>query len=290
MGNYVLYTDSTADLTPELIELANVKVIPMLVSFDGGEFYDYADQREMDTQKFYDELRAGKSASTSLVNTERYVEVFAPELAAGNDVLFICFSSGLSGSFNCANIASAELAEKYPNNKLVVVDSRAASCGEGLLVYLAAMQKKEGMDIDGLGAWIADNRDRLCHWFTVDDLDFLKRGGRVSAAAAYFGGMLNIKPVLHVDNDGHLIPVEKVRGRKAALEALVKHMEQTAIDPSEQVIFIGHGGAKDDCDFVASLVEEKFHPKKIYEMFIGPVIGCHSGPGTIALFFIGDKK
>ena len=183
-----------------------------------------------------------------------------------------------------------ELREKFPDRKIRTVDTLAASMGQGLLVYLAAKKRQEGMGLDELGDWVEENRLKLCHWFTVDDLMFLKRGGRVSGAAAVMGTMLGIKPVLHVDDEGHLIPMEKVRGRRASLDALVKHMQATAIRPAEQTVFISHGDCQADCDYVAQQLREKLGVKHIVTSCIGPVIGAHSGPGTVALFFVGEKR
>ncbi len=244
----------------------------------------------MDPHEFYERVRAGKMPTTSLVNAERYIDTFEPVLKGGSDLLYICFSSGLSGSYNCSLVAAQELREKYPDRKLLVADSLSASMGEGLLVYLAAMEKQKGRSIEEVAQWVEDNRLHLAHWFTVDDLEHLKRGGRVSAAAAFFGGMLNIKPVLHVDDEGHLVPVEKVRGRAASIDAMLKAMEQTVVDPHEQIVFISHGDSPDDVQLLADKVREKFEPKELYINHIGPVIGAHSGPGTLALFFLATKR
>ncbi len=290
MAKYLIYTDSTADLTDELVAKADVKVIPMEFTICDKSYFNYADGRELGFHEFYDMVREGNAAVTSLINVDRYNGIFEPELEAGNDILYIGFSSGLSGSYNCACTAIEELKEKYPERNIKAVDSLAASMGEGLLVYLAANKRDEGMGLDELAAWVAENRNNLCHWFTVDDLNHLKRGGRVSSAAAFFGNMLNIKPVLHVDDEGHLVLVHKARGRKAALEKLVEEMENTAIDPKNQTVFISHADAQDECNEVANMVRSKFGVKEIYTGYIGPVIGAHSGPGTIALFFVGKHK
>ena len=220
----------------------------------------------------------------------RYTDYFEEVLKHGRDVLYIAFSSGLSGSCNSAKVAAQELQAKYPDNRVEVVDSLCASLGQGLYVYHAVQEKKKGKSIDQVIQWLEENKLNLCHWFTVDDLNHLKRGGRVSPATAFFGTMLNIKPVLHVDDEGHLIPMGKVRGRKASLDALVDHMAQTAINPKEQVIFISHGDSEADAKYVADQVRAKFKSKEIYINPIGPVIGAHSGPGTMALFFLGSKR
>ena len=213
-----------------------------------------------------------------------------PILEQGKDVLYIAFSSALSGTCQAANIAADMLREKYPERKILVVDSLAASMGEGLIVYYAAKMRQEGKTIDEVYQWVLDNRLRLCHWFTVDDLFFLHRGGRVSSASAVLGTMLGVKPVLHVDDEGRLILVGKTRGRRKSLDQLVEHMAETVERPEEQIIFISHGDAPEDAAYVEQLVRDKFKVKDIVVNYIDPVIGGHSGPGTVALFFLGSKR
>lgn len=289
MKDYIIYTDSTADLSPQLIEMLGVKVIPFEFSIDDKTYLNYPDERELGTKGFYNLLREGKSATTSLVNVDRYVATFEPELAAGADALYIGFSSGLSGSVGCAVTAAEDLNKRY-DAQLYVADSLGASMGQGLLVHNAVLQKRAGMGAKELAAWVTDNRNKLAHWFTVDDLGHLRRGGRVSAAAAVLGSMLNIKPVLHVDGDGHLIPMSKVRGRRASLEALLEQMEKTGVDLKDQTVFVSHGDAEEDCRWVEQQVRKRFGVKDTYINYIGPVIGAHSGPGTIALFFMAQGK
>lgn len=288
--DYRIITDANTDLTPALVQELDIDVIPMEFIICGKSLMNYPDGREMDAHSFYELVRGGETCTTALVNTARFVDIFEPYLKEGKDLLFLCFSSGLSGTYNNAMIAAQELREIYPDRKLLVTDTRAASMGEGLLVYHAALKKRDGLSIEELDRWVEEKRDHICHWFTVDDLNHLKRGGRVSPAAALFGTMLGIKPVLHVDDEGHLIPVEKVRGRKASLDALVKHMEATVENPGSQIIFISHGDCPEDADYIANLVREKFQPKEIVISTIGPVIGAHAGPGTVALFYVGKHK
>lgn len=290
MANYRIISDSTGDLSPALLEKMNVHIVPMTYTVDEKVYHNTPDERELSSHAFYDILRSGKTSTTSQLNQVQLTEVFTPYLEAGTDVLYLSFSSGLSGTFNSARLACEELAEKYPARKIIAVDTLAASMGEGLLVYLACEKRDAGMGIEQLAQWVTENRNRMAHWFTVDDLNHLKRGGRVSGAAAFFGTMLSIKPVLHVDNEGHLIPMEKVRGRKASLDALVEHMAKTAVNPAEQTIFISHGDCPADCQYVADAVKRRFKPKAIYINTIGPVIGTHSGPGTVALFFMAENK
>ena len=290
MTDYKIITDSTTDLPVELVKELDLHIIPMLFTVNDKDYWNTPDEKYISSHDFYELLRSGKSATTTQINMEYFKEQVLPYLAKGLDILYLCFSSGLSSSYNSVLMAAEELREEFPDRKILIVDSLSASMGEGLLVYHTAMQKKQGMDIDSLAAWVEENRLHLAHWFTVDDLNHLKKGGRVSAAAALVGTMLNIKPVLHVDDEGHLIPVEKIRGRRKSLEALVSHMEKTAIDPKSQTVFVSHGDALEDAEFVANLVRERFGVETIYINPIGPVIGAHSGPGTVALFFLADKR
>lgn len=290
MKNYVIITESTSDITKELVEELGVIVIPMNFEMNQKSYTHYPDAREMGVHEFYEALKAGSKSVTSLVNTQSFLNYFEPIIKEGNDILYIGFSSGLSGTYNSAVIAREELLEKYPDANISCIDTKAASAGEGLLVYTAANKKKEGLSLTELDTWLRENVLNLCHWFTVDDLFHLKRGGRVSALSAGIGTALNIKPILHVDDEGHLIPMEKVRGRKKSLLALLDHMVETSTRPEEQVVFIGHGDAIEDAKFLADQIKEKLHVKDVILTPIGPVVGSHSGPGTIALFFFGTKR
>ena len=287
---YRIITDSTGDLTPELVRELDLTVIHMEFTVDGKSYHNYPDGHEMSAKAFYDLLRSGKTSTTAQINSQEFVEWADPMLQAGEDLLYIAFSSGLSGTCQSALLAKQELSEKYPDRKIYVADSLCASMGEGLLVYYAAKMQQEGKSIDEVYQWVQDNKLHLCHWFTVDDLNHLKRGGRVSPAAALFGTMLGIKPVLHVDDAGHLIPVAKIRGRRQSLDALVAHMEETVTNPENQVIFISHGDCLEDAQYVADKIRSKWNVKDIVLNEIGPVIGTHSGPGTVALFFLGTKR
>lgn len=289
MGTYRIITDSTTDFSPDMIQELNLQIIPLSYIIDGETFLD-KNESAADKHEFYEKLRSGLMPTTTQVNSEEFVTAFEPILQAGEDILYIAFSSGLSGTCQSANIAMEELKEKYPERRIAVFDSLCASLGEGLLVYHAARLWQSGATMDAVLSWLKENVLKLCHWFTVDDLNFLKRGGRVSTATAFLGTMLGIKPVLHVDDEGHLIPVSKVRGRKQSLDALVKKMEETAINPEEQTVFISHGDCMEDAQYVADEVKKKFNVKKIYINHVGPVIGAHSGPGTMALFFLGQHR
>ena len=244
----------------------------------------------MDPHEFYDQLRAGKTATTSAVNVAQFSEAMEPCLQAGKDVLVLAFSSGLSTTYNSAAIAADDLREKYPERKIYVVDTLCASMGQGLLVYLTAKEREKGGSIEQVRDWAENHKMSIAHQFTVNDLFHLKRGGRVSAATAVVGSMLAIKPVLHVDNEGHLINIGKVRGRAASLKALVDAMEKSAIDPADQTIFISHGDCWDDANAVADMVKERFGVKEVIMNYVGPVIGAHAGPGVVALFYIGKER
>lgn len=290
MNNYVIITDSSCDLPQNMIAELDITVIPLLFTIKGKEYADHADERDLPTKEFYSMLRSGETATTSAVNMGTFIETAEPFLKNGKDVLFLAFSSGLSNTCNACMLAVNDLSEKYPERKIRAADTLAASMGQGLLVYYAAKMRLDGKDMDEVYNWVTDNRLRACHWFTVDDLNHLKRGGRISSATALVGTMLGIKPVLHVDDEGHLINVGKVRGRQASLKALVDKMEELVEAPQEQVVFISHGDCEDDAKAVAQMIRQRMQIKDIYIHFIGPVIGTHAGPGTVALFFLGNKR
>ena len=291
MDNYVLITDSTSDLPQKLADEIDVVVLPMQFDLDGLTYRHFADEREMNSEEFYDAMRSGKIAKTSQISVHEFCEHFSSYLEKGQDILYLSFSSGLSGTYGSSIIAIDELEQKYPERKILSVDTLAASMGEGLLVYYAAKMKKAGMGLEELAKWVVDYRLHLCHWFTVNDLHHLKRGGRVSAATAIVGSALNIKPVLHVDNEGHLINISKERGRKASLNALLDRMSDTYYTEGWDTVMIGHGSCRDDADYVASEIKKRFKGiKNVIIGNIGPVIGAHAGPGVLALFFMGETR
>ena len=290
MKDYIIITDSSCDLTPALASEAQIEVIPLQLTMEGKEYRNLLDGSDIDPKTFYTKLREGVTASTSAVNPDVFSEAFKKILNQGKDILYLGFSSGLSSTFHASTIAAEELMQEYPDSKIYCVDTLAASLGQGLLVFLAAEKKKAGAAIEEVRDFVEQNKLHLCHWFTVDDLNHLKRGGRVSATTALVGTMLNIKPILHVDDEGHLINVGKVRGRKASIESLLAHMKESAINPSQQTVFISHGDCEEDALTLKKMVEKEFSPKRIEINTRGPVIGAHSGPGTLALFFLGDKR
>ena len=288
--NYAVMTDSSADLTAGLVEQLGLDVIPLSVNVGQQSFMNYPDEREISSPDFYELLRKGANAQTSAVNVDTFLSAMSVHLKAGKDVLYLGFSSGLSSTYGASEIAAQELREAYPDRKILTVDTLCASLGQGLLVYLTMQKVLAGATIEEAAAYAEENRLHLCHWFTVDDLFFLKRGGRVSAATALVGSALGIKPVLHVDNEGHLINVSKARGRKNSILALVDRMEASAIEPQKQTVFISHGDCLADAEFLAAEVRKRFGISYITINFVGPVIGAHSGPGTLALFFLGTER
>ncbi len=290
MNDYVLLTDSSADLTDALVKELGVEVLPLSFTMRNKTYRNWPDNREIDPKDFYRQLREGEMATTSAVNVSDFTETIEPHLKEGRDVLVVAFSSGLSATYNSSAIAAEELREKYPERKIYTVDTLCASLGQGLLVWLAAKERAKGKTIDEVRDWAVGHKLSICHQFTVDDLHFLKRGGRISSTTAFVGSMLQIKPVLHVDNDGKLMTVAKARGRRAALKALVDRMEQTAIDLRDQTVFISHGDCLEDAQLVAQLVKDRFGVKDVYMNYVGPVVGAHAGPGVLALFYVGVER
>ena len=288
MREYILMTDSCCDLPADAAKALDLTVLPLSVMQDGKEYRNFLDHRELDPAVFYARLRQGSMGSTSAANAESFRAAMEPILQAGKDILCLSFSSALSTTYQSAVIAARELEERYPEGKVIVIDSLCASLGQGLLVYLAGREKAKGRSIDEVADFVRETIPHLCHWFTVDDLNHLKRGGRVSAAAAFFGTMLQMKPVLHVDDEGRLIPVSKVRGRRASIRALLDQMEELAVDT--ETVFISHGDCAGEVEEMAEEIRRRFHPKTLMINYVGPVIGNHSGPGTIALFFLGKHR
>lgn len=290
--DYVIFTDAASDFPAELIGMHNISVIPMNFEINSENYKHYPDGRELGYHEFYQMLRLGAIASTSLINLSEFLLFFEPILKYGQDIIYIAFSSGLSNTYFTSTTAAKYLMDKYPERKVYCVDSLCASLGEGMLVYHAALKKNEGLNIDDLKDWVLENRNHLCHWFTVDDLNYLKRGGRLSAASAVLGTALSVKPILHVDSEGHLILNEKIRGRRKSLRSLLEHMEKSCIKPEEQTIFIGHGDSIDDATLLSSMIKANYGSifKNIIISNIGPIIGAHTGPDLIALFFFGSEK
>lgn len=291
--DFEIVTDSCCNLLEDMIDDFGIHVLPLTFMVDGeNEVYQsYLKGERTDLKQFYTMMREGKVFKTSLPNLAESEALFRELLGSGRDVLYIAFSSGLSGTYQALSLMAAQLQEEFPERRIHVVDSLAASGGQGLLVWYAVQHARAGESIDQVRDWLEENKLHLAHWFTVDDLMFLFRGGRVSKTAAWAGTLLNIKPVLHVDDEGHLIPMEKVRRRKKSLNALIDHMEKSANKPiSDQMVFITHGDCIEDAEYVAAKIKERFGVKEVVINYVDPVIGAHSGPGTMALFFLADKR
>ena len=287
---YRIVTDSASNLSEEMIDEFGLEILPMTFMVDGVERRSYLKGEKTDLKQFYTMMREGKVITTSLPNLQETETTMRAILDGGEDILYLGFSSALSSAFGSIDLLMQRLAGEYPERTLRAVETFAASGGQGMLVYLACKKAAAGATLDEVGDFVVETRDHLCHWFTVDDLMFLFRGGRVSRTSAWAGTMLNIKPVLHVDADGALIPVEKVRGRKKSIKALVDRMEKTAIDPTSQTVFITHGDCIDDVEVLKSEITEHLGVTDFVVNYIDPVIGAHSGPGTLALFFLGTEK
>lgn len=287
MSSFVIGTCSTSDLPKSYIEKHELLILKFSYMLDHKEYKD----GDMDTKTFFDLERDGKLPTTSQLNPADIIPDFEKVLSSGKDLLYIAFSSGLSGSYNNLNLVAQDMRSKYPDRKIVVIDSLCASLGQGLLVDYAVKMRDEGKSIDEVAMWAEANKLGLNHWFTVDSLSHLRRGGRVTGAAAFVGSLLHIKPVLNVDYEGHLIPREKEQGRKRALKCLLEKMEEYIYKPEGQTIFISHGDDLEAAERLASMVKNRF--PEVGEIMINPlgaVIGAHAGPGTIALFFMGKTR
>lgn len=288
MNPYVIYTDSACDIVPATLKAWNVPYVSLTFRI-GGDETEYT-ERDIPSSEFYDRMRAGSVAKTSAVNSETFRAAFEAELAAGRDVLYIGFSSGLSATYNSARMAAEQLAQDYPERRVITIDSLCASAGFGLLVALAVRKRDEGATLNELADYVRAAVPGICHWFTVDDLVYLKRGGRVSPTVAFVGNLLGIKPVLHVDDEGHLISMSKARGRRAAITALAQKYGELLADPACNEAFISHGDCLQDAELLKTILERDYSANVTLITPVGTVIGAHSGPGTLALFFIGKER
>ncbi|MDL2292406.1 DegV family protein [Acholeplasma sp. OttesenSCG-928-E16] len=288
-NKFEIIIDTTADLPVDLVEKYDFKVIPLTFSFDGKKTYQHNfDFSAMSVAEFYEKVRAGGHATTAQLNSEDYKVVLEPLLKEGKDCLVLAFSSGLSGTYNSGRMAVEELREKYPDRQLEIVDTLAASAGEGMLDYLCALEREKGKSLSEVKEFAENTKNHLTHYFTVTDINHLRRGGRISKTAAVLAKILSIKPVLHVNDAGKLINIGKVPGRKKSLEKLFSMMEETIID--NKVFFISHADDLEAANFLAMLIKDKYPSAQITIGYIGPIIGAHAGPGTIALFFLGKHK
>ncbi len=288
MNNYIIFTDSSCDFSKASITERGIKSIPLSFRFDGEEKVYSND--EMPIKDFYDKMRAGAVAKTAAVNPDAFLNDFEKILRQGHDILYIGFSSGLSTTYNSARIAANQLKGKYPERKIITVDTLAASAGIALLIDLVIDKKNAGATIEEAAQYAEDMKLKICHWFTVDDLVYLKRGGRISPTAAFFGNMLGIKPLLHVDNEGHLINISKIRGRRAAIEAMADKYNELHDENAETKVYISHADSLPEAEYLAKIIKEKYSAKTSLITNVGSVIGAHSGPGTLALFFVGKER
>ncbi|HIR57994.1 MAG TPA: DegV family protein [Candidatus Gallacutalibacter pullicola] len=290
MKEYVILTDATCDLSPELLDEMGIGVIPMEFEMGGEIFTHYPDARQMGLHEFYDRIRQGQMPKTTQINRSVYEKYFGEILSTGRDILYVCFSSGLSGTYQASRLVAEEMEKNYPGSRIVIVDSRAASVGEGMLALAAVQEKEKGLSIDEVASRLESLRDHVCHWFMVDDLNHLHRGGRVSAMTAFAGSALGIKPILRVDEKGELPLVHKVRGRKKGMEKLLEIMENTITDPENQTVYIVHADCPEDAKELRRLVKSKVHAKEYQTVCLGPIIGTHTGPGLLALIYFGTEK
>ena len=287
--SFVLVTDSSANLPEDLIKKFDIKIISLSFFVDNEEYLSYKEDETTDISKFYKMMRSGKVIKTSLINEDTFIKNFEKYLREGHDILYIGMTSGISGTYNASVLASDSLKEMYPDRRIVTIDSLSVSLGLGLLVYYAALLKEKGKSIDEIKEWIEDNKLKMRHQFTVEDLMFLKRGGRIPATVAIIGSVLNIKPLLKVDKTGILVNIGKARGRKNSLDKIFETLE-CAEDIENQYIGITHGDCIDDVNYLVNKIKEKYKPKDIIINYVDPVIGAHSGPGTMALFFLAKDK
>ena len=288
MASYQIITDSCCDFTLQQYQSNNVLCVPLTVVYNGEAHDNFTD--EASVKAFYDVLRTGVTASTSAVNPEGWAKVMEPVLQEGKDLLVFGFTSALSGTFQSLVIAAEELREKYPQRKINIVDSLCAALGQGLLVWYACKKRDEGLSLEELTAWVEENKHHVCHWVTVDDLSHLKRGGRISGATALVGTMLNIKPIIHIDVDGRLVNVGKCRGRKAATEFIAAKVGELGEGFDNSTVFVAHGDCPADAAVLEGILKEKYGVKEVITGYVGPVIGAHTGPGVLVVFFMGNNR
>ena len=288
MSEYVIFTDSCCDISPELLCRWGVPYANMTFSFD-EEVKEYIGT-DISNKEFYERMRQGEQPKTAAINAASFTDAFAPILESGKDILYVAFSSGLSTTVNSAYMAAEELKEQYPQRRIVIVDTLAASAGGGLMVYMAVAKQREGASLAENAAYIESLTPQHCIWFTVDDLEYLKRGGRVSPLVAFAGGVLGIKPVLQMDDEGHLVKVSTARGRKKAIEALAVKYAELSYEEKNTPVFISHAECEEDAKLLADILMQRHGVEVTLITEIGPVIGSHAGPGTLALFFIGKHR
>ena len=290
MSNFSIITDAASAMTSELAEKFNIKVVPMTAYIGDREFKHRPDESEMKMSDFYNELKAGANSGTAAVSPGDWIDGIEGELKEGRDIIAVAFSSGLSSTYESCCLAAEDMKEKYPDRKIFVIDSKSADFGQGLYAYYGAKKRDEGADIEETVEYLESIKLNICHWFTVDDLHHLRRGGRISATTAVIGSALGIKPVLHVDNEGKLINIGKARGRKNSLLELTAKVGQTAIEPEKQTMFLSHANCAEDAQIVVDELKNKYHVPEVIVVQTAPIAGAHSGPGTMALFFYGTER
>lgn len=288
MATYQIITDSCCDFTQQQYETNNVLCVPLTVLYNGESHDNFSDEKSV--KSFYDTLRTGITATTSAANPQGWAKVMEPVLRSGKDILVMAFTSALSTTYQSAVIAAQELGEKYPDRSIRVVDTLCAALGQGLLVWYACRKRDEGLSLDQLTDWVEEHKLHVCHWVTVDDLSHLKRGGRISGATALVGTMLNIKPIIHVDDEGRLISIAKCRGRKAATEYIAAKVGDLGEGYDNSTVFVAHGDCPEDAAVLAGILKEKYAVKEVITGYVGPVIGAHTGPGVLVVFFMGQNR
>lgn len=291
MRDYIIMTDSCCDLNQQEVDELGLTVLPLSFTIDGKTYLNTPDHAEMSPEEFFAKIAAGENSTTAAANVGQFDEAMRRALDAGKDILCICFSGALSTTYQSACIAAETVLAKHPEGRIRVIDSLSASLGQGLLMYLTAHKKlEENLTLDQLGDWVEENKLHVCHWFTVDDLNYLKKGGRVSAATALVGTMLSIKPIMHTSDEGKLTVVGKARGRKSSLNTLVDTVGRLGINLQDQVMFICQADCQAEAETVAAQLKQRYGVKEVYINYIGPVIGSHTGPNTMGLFFVGTER
>lgn len=290
MSDFIIMTDSSCDTPNEIVQKLGLEVLPLSFIIDGDTYHNYPDNREMSPKEFYGKLKNGSLATTNAVNMNQALEAIEAAAKAGKDVLVLAFSSGLSATCSSFQMAAAELAPQYPDRKIYVVDTLSATGGQSILIRVAGRMREEGKSIEEVRDWVEANKQRVHHWVTVNDLFFLKKGGRVSAATAVVGSVLQIKPIIYVDKEGKLATVDKARGRKRALEYLVKKVGELGEDLDKYPVFVSHSDCIEDAQWIADEVKKRFGAKEVVINDIGPVIGAHTGPGCVVPCFIGKER
>ena len=291
MRDYIIMTDSCCDLSQQEVEELELTVLPLSFTIEGKTLLNTPDHADMSPEEFFAKIAAGADCTTAAANVGQFTDAMEKALQEGKDILCVCFSSALSTTYQSACIAAETVLAKHPEGRIRVIDSLSASLGQGLLIYLTAHKKmEENLTLDQLGDWVEENKLHVCHWFTVDDLNYLKKGGRVSAATALVGTMLSIKPIMHTSDEGKLTVVGKARGRKSSLNTLIDTVGRLGINLQDQVMFICQADCQAEAETVAAQLKQRYGVKEVYINYIGPVIGSHTGPNTMGLFFVGTER